>query len=135
MTSEIIYDGNLRTSCTHIKSGIKIITDAPIDNRGRGEAFSPTDLVATAMGSCIMTIMGIKALDHNIDMVGAKMSINKTMLSNPRRIGQLDINFQMPEKEYSKIQKQLLEKTLVSCPVGESLLSELIVNINLSWND
>ena len=135
MTSEIIYLGNLRTTCTHLKSGAEIITDAPTDNRGKGEAFSPTDLIATSMGSCVMTIMGIKALDHKIDMNGAKMSITKTMLSDPRRIGQIDIKFQMPNKTYSKLEMQILEKTLLTCPVGESLHPDITINTNLLWSD
>ena len=135
MTSEILYQGNLRNICTHLKSGVKIITDAPTDNRGKGESFSPTDLIATSMGSCVMTIMGIKALDHKIDMDGATMSITKTMLSDPRRIGQIDIEFQMPNKPYSKLEKQILEKTLLTCPVGESLHPDLLVNTNLLWSD
>lgn len=133
MTSEIIYRGELSTQAVHLRSGTIITTDAPVDNRGKGTSFSPTDLVATAMGSCVMTIMGIKARDHGIDMTGAKMSITKKMLSEPRRIGAIDIVLEMPNKNYSDIEQKLLEKTLDTCPVGESLHPDLKVHITLNW--
>ena len=91
MTSKIKYLGGLRTEAEHLRSGIKIITDAPVDNHGKGEAFYPTDLVATALGTCMVTIMGISARNHDIDMKGTEVSINKIMASDPRRIDKVEV--------------------------------------------
>src|ERR1700722_1502506 len=96
MTSTVIYAGELRTVATHLQSGNKIQTDAPTDNQGNGERFSPTDLVATALGSCMMTIMGIKARDLNVDLKGLKIDISKHMGSDPRRISGIDVVLHYP---------------------------------------
>ena len=133
MTSKIKYTGNLRTEATHLKSGNSIITDAPTDNNGNGEAFSPTDLVATALGSCILTIMGIKAKDAEIDMDGAEVEITKVMASNPRRISKIIATIQMPQKDYSTRDKKILEKAAHHCPVFNSLSPDLEEEINLFW--
>ncbi len=133
MTSEVVYLGDLRTEATHLKSGNQIFTDAPTDNRGKGEAFSPTDLVATSLGSCILTIMGIKAMDKNIDMVGAKASIKKVMTSNPRRISKIEVVLQMPDKKYSEAEKNILEKAAHHCPVARSLSDDLEEMIEIIW--
>jgi uncharacterized OsmC-like protein len=133
MTSKIKYTGNLRTEATHLKSGNSIITDAPTDNNGKGEAFSPTDLVATALGSCILTIMGIKAKDAEIDMDGAEVEITKVMASNPRRISKIIATIQMPQKDYSTRDKKILEKAAHHCPVFNSLSPDLEEEINLFW--
>ena len=133
MTSKIKYTGNLRTEATHLKSGNSIITDAPTDNNGKGEAFSPTDLVATALGSCILTIMGIKAKDAEIDMDGAEVEITKVMASNPRRISKIIATIQMPQKDYSTRDKKILEKAAHHCPVFNSLSPDLEEEINLIW--
>src|SRR5213078_3662581 len=97
MTSQIIYKGALRTEATHLQSGTVIETDAPVDNQGRGEKFSPTDLLATSLGNCMMTIMGIKARDMNIDLINTKIGITKIMKPDPRRVSGINIEFDFPE--------------------------------------
>ena len=133
MTAEVIYQGDLRTEATHLRSGNNTFTDAPVDNRGKGETFSPTDMLAVAHASCILTIMGIKALDKGIDMVGAKISTKKVMGANPRRIIKLDVHIQMPEKPYSDKEKKILEKAAYLCPVKNSLHADLEEVIQFSW--
>lgn len=124
-TSKIIYLGNLRTEAVHLKSGVKVITDAPPDNNGKGEAFSPTDLLATSLGSCMLTIMGIMADRHAINMEGASVDITKIMEANPRRVGEIIVEFTMPKNNYSEKEKTLLENAAHTCPVAKSLSSEL----------
>src|ERR1700740_624858 len=97
MTSKVVYEGNLRTRLTHIYSGNEIITDAPLDNQGLAQAFSPSDLVATALGSCMMTIMGIKARDMSVDLKGTRIEIEKIMKAEPRRIGGVNLTFHFPD--------------------------------------
>jgi putative redox protein len=97
MTATVTYLGELRTEATHLLSGTKIITDAPPDNQGKGEAFSPTDLCATSLAACMITIMGISARNHGLDMTGAHATINKIMASDPRRIARVEINITMPK--------------------------------------
>lgn len=133
MTSKVIYTGNLRTEATHLKSGNTIITDAPTDNNGKGEAFSPTDLVATALGSCMLTIMGIKAQNNNIDMVGAEVEVTKIMASDPRRISKIIASIKMPAKNYTEKEKVILEKAAMHCPVFNSLSSDLEEEIKVVW--
>lgn len=134
MTSTVRYLGNLRTEAIHIKSGEKIITDAPTDNNGKGEAFSPTDLVATALASCMLTIMGISAKKHNIDIEGAEADVKKNMISNPRRIGSVEIVITMPAKGYSEKERKLLMSAAHSCPVSNSLY-EGIEQLSIIWQD
>lgn len=134
MTAEIIYTGDLGTSATHLRSGNTINTDAPVDNNGKGEAFSPTDLVAGALGSCILTIMGISARHHNIDMIGAKASVNKIMAANPRRITRLEVTISMPAISYSDKEKKILEKAAHHCPVANSLHPDLEEVIEIIWS-
>ena len=100
---------------------MKIITDAPPDNQGKGEAFSPSDLMATALGSCMLTIMGIASRTHNINMNGTKISVKKVMASNPRRVSEVHINFDMPEVNYSDKEKSILENAARTCPVALSV--------------
>lgn len=133
MTSEVIYNGGLRTTCTHLQSGSQIVTDAPLDNQGRGEAFSPTDLVATALASCMMTIMGIRARDNNIDIEGAKAAVNKIMAADPRRIARVEIRFTMPAKNYSEAERKLLEEAALGCPVCKSLAMECEQAVEFVW--
>ncbi len=133
MTSKITYQNNLRTTAVHLQSGNEILTDAPVDNRGKGEAFSPTDLLATSLGTCILTIMGIKAADKGIDMTGATAEVNKIMGSNPRRIIRLEVTIQMPENNYTKKEKTLLEAASHGCPVGKSLHPDLEEIIQFKW--
>lgn len=133
MTSKITYQNNLRTAAVHLRSGNEILTDAPVDNRGKGEAFSPTDLLATSLGSCILTIMGIKAADKEIDMSGATAEVNKIMGSNPRRIARLEITIQMPDNNYTEKERKLLEAAAHGCPVGKSLHPDLEEIIQINW--
>lgn len=133
MTAEIIYTGDLGTSATHLKSGNTIHTDAPTDNQGKGEAFSPTDLVAGALGTCILTIMGIAARNHNIDMIGAKAEVNKVMAANPRRIAKLEVTISMPSNNYSDKEKTILDRAAHHCPVANSLHPDLEEVIEIVW--
>ncbi|TDN88815.1 putative OsmC-like protein [Salegentibacter sp. 24] len=124
MTSKVIYTGSLRTEAMHLKSGSTIITDAPIDNHGKGEAFSPTDTVATALASCMLTVMGIKAKDLQLNLKGTSAEVTKTMAANPRRISRVEITITFPEAYSGKSQK-ILEHTARTCPVLESLHPEM----------
>jgi len=133
MTSKVIYKGNLRTEATHIKSGTVYVTDAPTDNHGKGESFSPTDMVATALGSCILTIMGIKASASDIDMEGAEVSISKVMASDPRRISIIIAEIKMPNKSYTDKEKKILEGAARHCPVANSLSPDLKEEITIIW--
>jgi len=124
-TSKITYLGNLRTEAVHLKSGKKIITDAPPDNNGKGEAFSPTDLLATSLGCCMLTVMGIVAERHSINIDGTTVEITKIMESNPRRVGEIIVELNFPKNDYSEKDKELLQLTALACPVAKSLSSEL----------
>ncbi|TAL58771.1 MAG: OsmC family peroxiredoxin [Bacteroidetes bacterium] len=120
-TSEIIYKGELRTNAVHLRSGQQIITDAPVDNNGKGEAFSPTDLLATSLGCCMLTVMGIMAKRHSIDVDGTKVEIVKVMADNPRRVSEVQVEIHFPKNTYTDKDKQLLENTALACPVAKSL--------------
>jgi len=134
-TAKITYKGGLRTEAVHLKSGSAILTDAPTDNRGQGAAFSPTDLVATALGSCILTIMGIKALDSGIDMEGATAEVEKVMASNPRRIAEIKVLIKMPDNDYTDKDKIVLERAAHHCPVAKSLSENLKETVEIIWKD
>lgn len=127
------YLGELRVECEHLQSGTKIITDAPKDNCGKGEAFSPTDLCATALGACILTTMGIYASQHGIDLTGAETEIVKTMGTDPRRITEIDIVVHMPKREYTDKEKVVLERVAHTCPVHFSLHDLLIKQVKFIW--
>ena len=128
------YLGELRTRATHLKSGNSIITDAPVDNQGKGEAFSPSDLVATALGSCMLTLMGIAARTHGIEIEGTKLETTKVMGTDPRRIVRLDVSFTFPAgKSYSDKEKAILEKAAVTCPVFYSLDPAIEKDIQFNW--
>ncbi|NRT11243.1 OsmC family protein [Flavobacterium sp. 14A] len=133
MTSKVSYLGDLRTSSIHIQSGTEIISDAPVDNKGKGEAFSPTDLVANALASCMITIMGIKAADLAIDMKGTVAEVTKVMNADPRRIGSIKIDFSLVGTSDQK-QRTLLERAAMTCPVFLSLHPEIEKDITFSWN-
>jgi uncharacterized OsmC-like protein len=134
MTSQVIYLGELRTTAKHEQSGSSIETDAPIDNHGKGERFSPTDLVATALASCMLTIMGIAANTHNIDITNTQCSVEKIMETAPRRIGKINIEVHFPKNiVYSEKEKKILEKAALTCPVMESLHPDCIKNIQFLW--
>ncbi len=120
-TSELVYQGELRTVATHVFSNTKIFTDAPLDNNGKAQSFSPTDLVATSLATCMITIMGIEANKQKIDLKDSKMHVKKIMAINPRRISKIEINFEIPERNLSIEQKQLLEELALNCPVAKSL--------------
>lgn len=134
MTSKINYLGDLRTECTHLNSGQVIITDAPLDNNGKGEAFSPTDLTATSLGTCMITVMGISARNHEINIDGALVEITKHMSASPRRIAQIDVKLIMPkDQQYSDHDIKILEKAGMTCPVTMSLHPDIIQNIEFVW--
>ena len=124
MISRVEYKGELRTEAVHLKSGKTIITDAPIDNQGKGEAFSPTDLVATALGSCMITIMGIVAEREGITLDGTTAEVEKVMATGPRRIGEVKIKIKFIQK-LNRDQKDKLERAAKSCPVSGSLSENL----------
>ena len=132
MTSKVYYEGNLRTRCIHLKSGNEIITDAPIDNSGKGEAFSPTDTVATALASCMITVMGIKAVQLGISFINVTADVQKTMSKNPRRISKISIVINLP-LDLVKKDKMILEKVGNTCPVHNSLDPKLIRDITYNW--
>ncbi len=133
MTAKVIYEGNLRTVCTHVASGSTIITDAPTDNHGRGEAFSPTDTVATALASCMLTVMGIKAKQMELNMDGTTCEVTKVMYAEPRRIGEIHISMVFPANSFTDKEKKILENTAQTCPVFYSLHPDLKKEINLMW--
>ena len=120
-TVQTKYLGDLRTESVHLQSGNKLITDAPTDNQGRGEAFSPTDLLATAFGACVLTIMGIAAKTHGFDINGTEVETTKVMGTEPRRIVELITSFKFPHNNFSAKQKKILELTAKECPVFNSL--------------
>lgn len=137
MTSQIIYNGDLRTTCTHRKSNTPIETDAPVDNNGKGERFSPTDLLATSLAACMITIMGMKAREMNIDLVNVKIDVLKTMAADPRRVSRIDLKFLLPEQLHSLDKKSvaILKKTALACPVAKSIHPDIEVEIDWSqWN-
>ena len=127
------YLGDLRVECVHNASGTVIITDAPVDNQGKGEAFSPTDLCATALASCATTIMGIYARSHDIDITGMTVEVVKTMSASPRRIGKLEVTFNMPEREYSDREKKALINAAHTCPVHLSLHPGIEQIFTFNW--
>ncbi|MCC9064036.1 OsmC family protein [Flavobacterium piscisymbiosum] len=132
MTSTVTYLGDLRTKSIHVQSGSEIISDAPLDNNGKGEAFSPTDTVANALASCMMTIMGIKARDLGVDFIGSTAEVTKIMNAEPRRIGAIEIAFEMQGVADEK-NKTILERAAMTCPVFLSLSSEIEKRITFSW--
>ena len=131
--ANIVYQNNLRTETEHIASGEKIITDAPVDNNGKGEAFSPTDLVATALGSCMITIMAISANKYDIDMSGTNASVKKIMGSDPRRISEISIDINMNKNIEEKDRKRL-ERSALTCPVHRSLHLDLEKKIRFIYS-
>ncbi len=132
MTSKVTYLGDLRTTSTHLQSGTEILSDAPLDNKGKGEVFSPTDLVANALGSCMFTIMGIKARDMNINLEGSTASVTKIMQAEPRRISAIEIVFDMNYAPDEKT-KIILERAAMTCPVFLSLNTEIDKRITFNW--
>ena len=134
MTSSVIYTGDLRTSATHLQSGSAIETDAPLDNNGKGERFSPTDLVATALASCMLTIMGIAARAHGFSIEGTQCDVTKIMVPDPRRIGEIKVLMTFPKEEvYDSKTQAIIERSALTCPVFESLHPELKKTIEFLW--
>ena len=134
ITSNIIYKGELRTEATHVQSNTIIYTDAPKDNHGKGESFSPTDLVATALGSCMISIMGIVAMKEGITSVdGTIAEITKVMYAEPRRIGEIHIKLIFPKKDYTDKEKKIYEHAAYTCPVAKSLHPDLKQEIEFVW--
>jgi len=135
-TSETIYIGGLRTEATHLRSGNKLITDAPLDNQGKGEYFSPTDLVATALGSCMLTIMGIAARKNNFTIDGTKLVITKIMTPEPpRKIAEIVIEITFPVVNYTDQQKKILDNCARTCPVALSLHPEVKQTVSLIFSN
>lgn len=132
-TSEITYVGNLRTISTHLASSSQIITDAPVDNHGKGEAFSPTDLMSNALGCCMLTIIGIAANAHSFSIDGTKVQIKKIMQANPRKVAEIKVDFKFPANAYTQKQKAIIENAAKTCPVALSLHPELIQTISFSY--
>jgi len=131
-TIQTTYLSDLRTEATHLQSGTKIITDAPTDNQGKGEAFSPTDLLAEALGSCILTTMAIAGRAHDIIIDGTTAEVTKVMAADPRRVAEVVINLKFPQ-EYNDRQKKILQIAAHGCPVARSLHPDLKQTIDFGW--
>lgn len=132
MTSKVTYLGELRTSSIHINSGSEIISDAPLDNNGKGEAFSPTDTVANALASCMFTVMGIKARDMGVDFKGSTAEVTKIMQASPRKIARIEVVFNMVSSTDEKA-RTILERTALTCPVYLSLNPDIEKDITFNW--
>jgi len=131
-TTKVTYLGDLRTSSIHLQSGSQIISDAPIDNNGKGEAFSPTDTVANGLASCMFTVMGIKAREMGVDFAGSTAEVTKVMAAEPRRISEIHVAFEMKITPDEKI-KTILERTAMTCPVHYSLHPDIKKVIVFNW--
>jgi uncharacterized OsmC-like protein len=131
-TSRVTYLGDLRTSSIHLQSGSEIISDAPLDNNGKGEAFSPTDTVANGFASCMFTVMGIKAREMGVDFSGSTAEVTKVMAADPRRIAEIHVTFDMTIKADEKT-KTILERTALTCPVHFSLHPDIKRAIVFNW--
>ncbi len=131
MTSKITYLGDLRTSCEHLQSNTSILTDAPTDNHGKGEAFSPTDLVATSLGSCMISIMAIKSKDLDVDLVDSTIEITKIMQAEPRKIAKIIVALFLPNT--SEKNKIILERAAMTCPVFLSLHPDMEKDVTFHW--
>lgn len=130
MTASIVYKGHLRCECTHLQSGTVIETDAPTDNRGKGERFSPTDSLCVALATCVVTTMALKANDMGIDLAGTNIAVTKHMLSEPRRIGKIDVILSFPAAlQLEEKDRIILQRVGDNCPVAKSLHPDLEVNI------
>ena len=133
VTASTIYTGNLRTQATHVASGIQIITDAPIDNKGKGEAFSPTDLMSASLGSCMLTLVGIAADSHGFSIDGTKVSITKIMANNPRRVSEIQVLLDFPDIVYTESQIRIIEHAALNCPVAKSLHPDIHQNVTFNF--
>ena len=131
-TSKVIYKGDLRTESTHLQSGTTILTDAPTDNHGRGEAFSPTDMVANSLATCMFSIMGIKAKAMDIDLVDSTAEVTKIMQAEPRKISEIIVSFEMNAVVDEK-SKTILERAAMTCPVFLSLHPDIKKTVSFNW--
>lgn len=132
MTSKVVYLGNLRTENTHVKSGVSLLTDAPVDNNGKGASFSPSDTVATGLASCMLTIMGIKAKSMDLAIENTYAEVTKTMASEPRRVSKIEVNLYFPEA-YDQKTRKILENAAKTCPVAQSLHPDLEQVISFNY--
>ena len=130
-TSKVIYQGDLRTTAIHLQSNNEIITDAPIDNQGKGEAFSPTDLLATSLASCMLTIIGIKARDMEIDIAGTTAKVTKVMVADPRRVSEIHVEITFNQELDDKTQK-MFYNTALTCPVAKSIHPDIIQRVTIN---
>lgn len=134
MTSKVVYTGQLRTVATHLRSGSTIETDAPVDNHGKGERFSPTDLVATALASCMVTTMGIACEVHGINIDGVECEVEKIMAADPRRISEVKVNMSFPKSgPYTDKEKKIIETAARNCPVVVSLHPDCLKTLTINW--
>lgn len=135
MTSNIIYEGELRTKMTHLLSNTTVLTDAPTDNHGKGEAFSPTDLVATALGSCMISLMAIKLKlqGRDAELVGTTAQVTKVMYAEPRRIGEVHVVIKFAPNQFTDKDKAILENVARTCPVAQSLHPDIRQNVSFEW--
>ena len=131
-TSKITYQGELRTTCIHLQSGTEILTDAPTDNHGKGEAFSPTDLVATALGSCMVSIMAIKTRDLDLELKDSTLAVTKIMQAEPRKIAKIVVVLNMSIATSDK-NKTILERAAMTCPVLLSLHPDIEKEVTFNW--
>lgn len=131
-TSKITYQGELRTKCIHLQSGTEILTDAPTDNHGKGEAFSPTDLVATALGSCMVSIMAIKTRDLDLELKDSTLEVTKIMQAEPRKIAKIIVTLNMSIATSDK-NKTILERAAMTCPVLLSLHPDIEKEVTFNW--
>lgn len=132
-TSKVKYLGELRTLSVHLKSNSELISDAPTDNQGKGQAFSPTDTVANALASCMITIMGIKANEHDWDITGTNATVTKIMTSNPRAIGEIQIQMVVKGVNDNEKAKTILKNAAINCPVAKSLSENINQVIEFDW--
>ena len=134
MTASIVYQGDLRCEATHLQSGTLIGSDAPTDNRGKGEKFSPTDLLCVSLGTCIITTIAIKAKDLDIELKDTTLDITKYMFKDPRRVGQIDVNVKFPKSlSIDEKNKAFLEDVGNNCPVAKSVNPDIKLNIAYEW--
>jgi putative redox protein len=132
MTSTVVYNGDLRTTLTHLKSGSNFETDAPVDNNGKGERFSPTDLLATSLATCMVTVMGIKSKTMGFDLNDIKIEVLKVMKAEPRRVSGIELTFHIPDtlKNIDEKNKTILKHTADTCPVMKSIHPDIEVKVD-----
>ena len=135
VTIRTIYTGSLRTQATHVRSGMTLVTDAPVDNNGKGESFSPTDLLAASLGSCMLTVIGIEAEKQGFTIDGTEVSILKIMATNPRMVSGIEVVLKFPDVHYTELQKQIIKQKGLTCPVALSLHQDIVQDVKFIFND